>query len=194
MQNFADQFTLGKWNALLSALFECSQSPSAAHRESAFRIFAAVPELISNQHNDTLKSVFMNSLTDVESQEVRMQTFEGRMRSEVLIVWFHCRFDWRLCELLQRTSAKLNRRLKRAWAHWCRKCWRLESAVTHDWNHMRQRINFISIDLNTRNQRPRRWQACRWSRCLDRSCRQCPQIVQTSFAKPAYCHGQHCQG
>lgn len=59
-----------KWETLPKALFECSQSPNAAHRESAFRIFATVPELISDQHVDALKSVFLTSLTDAESQEV----------------------------------------------------------------------------------------------------------------------------
>lgn len=59
-----------KWDALLKALFECSQAPSAAHRESAFRIFASVPDLISDQHVDTLKNVFLTSLTDAESQSV----------------------------------------------------------------------------------------------------------------------------
>ena len=55
---------------MLKALFQCSQSQNAAHRESAFRIFASVPELISDQHTDTLKNVFMGSLTDAESQAV----------------------------------------------------------------------------------------------------------------------------
>lgn len=61
---------LEKWETLPKALFECSQSPNAAHRESAFRIFATVPELISDQHVDALKAVFLTSLTDAESQEV----------------------------------------------------------------------------------------------------------------------------
>ncbi|KAF7725557.1 hypothetical protein EC973_009512 [Apophysomyces ossiformis] len=63
----------GKWDSLLKALFECSQSPNAAHRESAFRIFAAVPELISGQHTDALKSVFLSNLTFNESQAVRLE-------------------------------------------------------------------------------------------------------------------------
>lgn len=55
---------------MLKALFECSQSPNAAHRESAFRIFASVPELIAGHHTDAVKGVFMTSLTDAESQAV----------------------------------------------------------------------------------------------------------------------------
>lgn len=62
--------TTGKWDSLLKALFECSQSPNAALRESAFRIFASVPELIAGQHTDALKNVFLTSLTDAESQAV----------------------------------------------------------------------------------------------------------------------------
>ncbi|KAI8343761.1 hypothetical protein BC941DRAFT_100252 [Chlamydoabsidia padenii] len=67
----------GKWETLPKALFECSQSPNAAHRESAFRIFATVPELISDQHVDALKSVFLTSLTDAESQEVRLEAMKA---------------------------------------------------------------------------------------------------------------------
>lgn len=63
---------VGKWETLLKALFECSQSPNAAHRESAFRIFASVPELIAGQPTDAVKNVFMSSLTDPESQAVRI--------------------------------------------------------------------------------------------------------------------------
>ncbi|KAI8992324.1 armadillo-type protein [Pilobolus umbonatus] len=67
----------GKWPSLLTALFECSQSPNAAHRESAFRIFATVPELIAGQHTDTLKGVFLASLTDAESQTVRLESMKA---------------------------------------------------------------------------------------------------------------------
>lgn len=70
---------LDKWDTLLKALFECSQSPNAALRESAFRIFASVPELIAGQHTDVLKNVFLTSLTDAESQDVSEEE-EGRIR------------------------------------------------------------------------------------------------------------------
>jgi hypothetical protein len=59
-----------KWAQLMAALFECSRSPSAELRESALRIFTAVPDLISDQHNDALKGVFSASLADPESQNV----------------------------------------------------------------------------------------------------------------------------
>ncbi|KAG2213565.1 hypothetical protein INT46_002271 [Mucor plumbeus] len=66
-----------KWDSLLKALFECSQSPNAALRESAFRIFASVPELIAGQHTDALKNVFLTSLTDAESQAVRLEAMKA---------------------------------------------------------------------------------------------------------------------
>ena len=67
---------------MLKALFQCSQSQNAAHRESAFRIFASVPELISDQHTDTLKNVFMGSLTDAESQAVSNKSQEKDIYNE----------------------------------------------------------------------------------------------------------------
>lgn len=58
------------WPEILPALFECTKSPSHEHRESAFRIFTSVPDLISGQHVDILKSVFASSLRD-ENLHVR---------------------------------------------------------------------------------------------------------------------------
>ncbi|KAI9310005.1 armadillo-type protein, partial [Dichotomocladium elegans] len=66
-----------KWDSLLKALFQCSQAPSALHRETAFRIFASVPDLISDQHTETLKAVFLTSLTDTESQAVRLEAMKA---------------------------------------------------------------------------------------------------------------------
>lgn len=71
---------IDKWDSLLKALFECSQSPNAALRESAFRIFASVPELIAGQHTDALKNVFLTSLTDAESQSVSIWRKRGRIQ------------------------------------------------------------------------------------------------------------------
>ncbi|KAF9394692.1 hypothetical protein CPC16_010607 [Podila verticillata] len=59
------------WPEILPALFECTKSPSHEHRESAFRIFTSVPDLISGQHVDILKSVFASSLRD-ENLHVRL--------------------------------------------------------------------------------------------------------------------------
>lgn len=58
------------WPEILPALFQCTKSPSPEHRESAFRIFTSVPNLISGQHADILKSVFAESLRD-ENLHVR---------------------------------------------------------------------------------------------------------------------------
>jgi len=66
-----------KWSQLMAALFECSRSPSAELRESALRIFTAVPGLISDQHNDALKGVFSASLSDPESQNVRIAALKA---------------------------------------------------------------------------------------------------------------------
>ncbi|ORX52437.1 ARM repeat-containing protein, partial [Hesseltinella vesiculosa] len=67
----------GNWETLPKALFECTQSPNAAHRESAFRIFASVPEIIADQHVDTLRGIFLASLTDAQSQEVRLEAMKA---------------------------------------------------------------------------------------------------------------------
>ncbi|RUS25813.1 importin subunit beta-3, partial [Jimgerdemannia flammicorona] len=59
------------WQDLLVVLFECTKSPSAELRESAFRILHSVPSLIADQNTDILKSVFSASLGDTSSKEVR---------------------------------------------------------------------------------------------------------------------------
>ncbi|KAI8975382.1 armadillo-type protein [Mycotypha africana] len=66
-----------RWEYLLKALFECTQSPNPAHRESAFRILAAVPELIADQNAEVVKNVFLTSLTDAESQAVRLEALKA---------------------------------------------------------------------------------------------------------------------
>ncbi|KAG1473754.1 hypothetical protein G6F56_000773 [Rhizopus delemar] len=65
------------WDALLKALFDCTQSPHAAYRESAFRIFATIPDLIANQHADALQQVFLSSLTDADHQAVRLEALKA---------------------------------------------------------------------------------------------------------------------
>jgi len=52
------------WHELLNALFQSTKSVEAAHRESAFRIFAALPTLVDTSHSDVLQSVFLAGLTD----------------------------------------------------------------------------------------------------------------------------------
>ncbi|CEP09674.1 hypothetical protein [Parasitella parasitica] len=69
--------TIAEIANLLKALFDCSQSPNAAHKESAFRIFASVPELIAGQHTEALKGVFMTSLTDTDNQAVQKEAMKA---------------------------------------------------------------------------------------------------------------------
>lgn len=52
------------WPEILTALFECSKSTSADHRESANRIYASVPSLISTQPVEFMKENFTGSLKD----------------------------------------------------------------------------------------------------------------------------------
>jgi hypothetical protein len=52
------------WHELLNALFQSTKSPEAAHRESAFRVFASLPNLVDPDHIDVLKNVFLAGLQD----------------------------------------------------------------------------------------------------------------------------------
>jgi importin-5 len=52
------------WPELLNALFQSTKSAQPAHRESAFRVFAALPTLVDKQHIDLLKSLFLQGLQD----------------------------------------------------------------------------------------------------------------------------------
>ncbi|KAK9729082.1 importin subunit beta-3 [Basidiobolus ranarum] len=66
-----------QWNEILPALFECSKSSSPDHREAAFRIFAAVPYLIADQHTDGLKGAFTTGLQDPQSVGVRVAALKA---------------------------------------------------------------------------------------------------------------------
>ncbi|CAG8599846.1 7803_t:CDS:10, partial [Ambispora leptoticha] len=66
-----------KWNELLPALFEASKSSSVEHREAAFRIFSAVPNLITDQPIYILKQVFSVNLQDANSPAVRMAALKA---------------------------------------------------------------------------------------------------------------------
>jgi importin-5 len=52
----------------LNALFQSTKSPEAAHRESAFRVFAALPTLVDPDHIDVIKNVFLAGLQDQAPQ------------------------------------------------------------------------------------------------------------------------------
>ncbi|KAI9190858.1 importin subunit beta-3 [Polychytrium aggregatum] len=52
------------WPELLGAVFECTKSPSADHRDSALRIISSVPSLITEQDPSGVAHVFAASLQD----------------------------------------------------------------------------------------------------------------------------------
>lgn len=58
------------WPELQSAAFECSQSPAHPLRQSAFKIFANVPQLILDQEISVAVNVLERGLQDPESVEV----------------------------------------------------------------------------------------------------------------------------
>jgi importin-5 len=49
---------------LLNALEQSTKSPEPVHRESAFRVFAALPTVVPETHIDLLKEVFFQGLQD----------------------------------------------------------------------------------------------------------------------------------
>lgn len=56
------------WVELLQAVFQCTKSPSNDHRESAYRIIATVPTLITEQDPSLVKAVFAAALADASPQ------------------------------------------------------------------------------------------------------------------------------
>ncbi|KAK9458730.1 armadillo-type protein [Lipomyces oligophaga] len=60
-----------KWSELLQVLFAATKSPSEGLRESAFRIFAASPNIISKQHLPAVAEVFRAAFQD-PSEDVRI--------------------------------------------------------------------------------------------------------------------------
>lgn len=60
---------LEPWLELLNALFQSTKSPEAAHRESAFRVFAALPTLADDkEHVNVFKEIFVAGLQDPAPQ------------------------------------------------------------------------------------------------------------------------------
>jgi hypothetical protein len=55
------------WPELLGALFQASQSPDAAQRETAFRIFSTTPQIIEKQHEDVVVTAFNGGFRDTET-------------------------------------------------------------------------------------------------------------------------------
>ncbi|CAA9994529.1 unnamed protein product [Nesidiocoris tenuis] len=64
------------WPEFLQYLFQCANSTSAVHKESALRMFASVPGVFGNQqtqHLDLIKQMLHQSLMDQTSYNVRFQ-------------------------------------------------------------------------------------------------------------------------
>jgi len=59
------------WQEMLAVLFQASNSQEEGQRESAYRIFSAVPEIIGSQHGDVVRNVFKQGFEDT-SKEVRI--------------------------------------------------------------------------------------------------------------------------
>ncbi|KAF2751651.1 ARM repeat-containing protein [Sporormia fimetaria CBS 119925] len=71
------------WPELLGALFNASQSPDAAMRETAFRIFSTTPGIIEKQHEDVVISAFKTGFGDSETavRIAAMEAFASFFRS-----------------------------------------------------------------------------------------------------------------
>jgi len=52
------------WPELLGALFQASQSANAGQRETAYRIFAATPDIIEKQHEEVVLGAFTKGFKD----------------------------------------------------------------------------------------------------------------------------------
>ncbi|TPX44882.1 hypothetical protein SeLEV6574_g04238 [Synchytrium endobioticum] len=52
------------WSDLIEAVYQCTRAPSPDHRESAMRILAAVPNLITDQEVDAVVRVFQSAFHD----------------------------------------------------------------------------------------------------------------------------------
>jgi hypothetical protein len=63
-------YHIEKWNELLPALIEASESPNAEHREAALRIFSAVPNLLTDLPINEVKQVFLVNLQDANNAAV----------------------------------------------------------------------------------------------------------------------------
>lgn len=65
--------TRDTWPDLLNGLYQASQSPDPALRESAFRIFETTPGIIEKQHEEVITAVFQKGIKD-EDMGVRIAT------------------------------------------------------------------------------------------------------------------------
>jgi hypothetical protein len=77
-----------QWPELLGALFQASQSPDAAQRENAFRIFSTTPQIIEKQHEDVVVTAFKGGFADSETS-VRIPMSAPRLETNR---WHRCAF------------------------------------------------------------------------------------------------------
>lgn len=66
---------VGPWPELQSIALECTQSSVIGHRESAFRIFSAVPHILLDHDVPFVCEILERGLKDTQSVEVRRLFF-----------------------------------------------------------------------------------------------------------------------
>lgn len=75
-RNLIDEDGNNQWPEVLQFLFQCANAPSPLLKESALRIFTAVPGIFGNQQTnylDLIKQMLQQSLAAQDSYEVRFQ-------------------------------------------------------------------------------------------------------------------------
>src|SRR6187549_2893144 len=60
----SDPATDDSWPEILGGLFQLSLQPEAEKRETAFRVFATTPGIISGQHEDAVLQAFNKGFKD----------------------------------------------------------------------------------------------------------------------------------
>ncbi|KAH7350072.1 importin subunit beta-3 [Plectosphaerella cucumerina] len=65
------------WPELLGALFQLSQAPEAEKRETAFRVFATSPGIVSKQHEEPVAQAFQKAFKSDDSVQVRLAAMEA---------------------------------------------------------------------------------------------------------------------
>ncbi|KAH6668610.1 importin subunit beta-3 [Plectosphaerella plurivora] len=65
------------WPELLGALFQLSQAPEAEKRETAFRVFATSPGIVSKQHEEPVAQAFQKAFKSDDAVQVRLAAMEA---------------------------------------------------------------------------------------------------------------------
>ena len=79
-RNLIDDDGTNKWPNILQFLFQCSNAPNVQLKESALRIFAAVPGVFGNQETQYLnliKQMLQQSLEPTATKEIQFQAVRG---------------------------------------------------------------------------------------------------------------------